>query len=114
MRVPEEVAVVGFDDIYPSSLFDPPLTTIHQPMRMLGERACDRVLERIADPSLRPAVELLPTELVLRASCGCPPGTVTRRPVESARACRPAPAAAKPGYRTARAASPSARKPART
>jgi LacI family transcriptional regulator len=114
VRVPEEVAVVGFDDIYPSSLFDPPLTTVHQPMRMLGERACARVLERIADPSLLPAVELLPTELVLRSSCGCPPGTVTRRPVESARACRPAPAAAKPGHHTARPASPSARKPART
>jgi|HubBroStandDraft_5_1064220.scaffolds.fasta_scaffold01282_8 LacI family transcriptional regulator len=114
VRVPEEVAVVGFDDIYPSSLYDPPLTTVHQPMRMLGERACARVLERIADPSLLPAVELLPTELVLRSSCGCPPGTVTRRPVESARACHPAPAAAKPGHRTARVASPSARKPART
>jgi LacI family transcriptional regulator len=114
VRVPEEVAVVGFDDIYPSSLFDPSLTTVHQPMRMLGERACARVLERIADPSLLPAVELLPTELVLRSSCGCPPGTVTRRPVESVQACRPAPAAAKPGHRTARPASPSARKPART
>src|SRR5580698_7632516 len=114
VRVPEEVAVVGFDDIYPSSLYDPPLTTVHQPMRMLGEQACARVLERIADPSLLPAVELLPTELVLRSSCGCPPGTVTRRPVESARACHPAPAAAKPGHRTARVASPSARKPART
>src|SRR3984885_13528661 len=102
--VPEEVAVVGFDDIYPSSLFDPPLTTVHQPMRMLGERACARVLDRIADPSLLPGVELLPTELVLRSSCGCPPGTVIRRPVESARACRPAPAAAKPGHRTARPA----------
>ena len=42
VRVPEEVAVVGFDDIYPSSLFDPPLTTVHQPMRLLGEQACAR------------------------------------------------------------------------
>jgi LacI family transcriptional regulator len=81
VRVPADVAVVGFDDIYPSSLIDPPLTTVYQPMRMLGERACARVLDRIADPSLSPAVELLPTELVLRSSCGCPPGTVVRRPV---------------------------------
>jgi hypothetical protein len=81
VRVPDEMAVVGFDDIYPSSLFDPPLTTVYQPMRMLGERACARVLERIADPSLGPAIELLPTELVLRSSCGCPPGTVLRQPV---------------------------------
>ena len=100
VRVPEEIAVVGFDDIYPSSLFDPPLTTIHQPMRMLGERACDRVLERIADLALQPTVELLPTELVLRASCGCPPGTVIRRPVQALDGARPAaapPPAARPG-----------------
>jgi LacI family transcriptional regulator len=81
VRVPDEVAVVGFDDIYPSSLLDPPLTTVYQPMRKLGERACARVLDRIADSGLSPAVELLPTELVLRQSCGCPPGTVVRRPV---------------------------------
>jgi LacI family transcriptional regulator len=81
VRVPEEVAVVGFDDIYPASLFDPPLTSVHQPIRMLGERACARLLERITNPSLSPAVELLPTELVLRSSCGCPSGMVTRRPV---------------------------------
>ena len=81
VRVPEDIAVVGFDDIFPASLCDPPLTTVHQPIRKLGERACDRLIERIADPSLRPRVELLPTELVLRSSCGCPPGTMARRPV---------------------------------
>ena len=81
IRVPEEVAVVGFDDIFPASLTDPPLTTVHQPMRKIGERGCDRLIERIADPSLRPRVEVLPAELVLRSSCGCPPGTVTRRQV---------------------------------
>jgi len=81
IRVPDDIAVVGFDDIFPASLCDPPLTTISQPMRMIGERACDRLMERIMDPSLRPTVELLPTELVLRSSCGCPPGTVMRREV---------------------------------
>ena len=83
IRVPEDVAVVGFDDIFPGSLCDPPLTTVHQPMRMLGERACARLLDRIANPALRPATELLPTELVLRSSCGCPPGTVIRQPVQT-------------------------------
>jgi LacI family transcriptional regulator len=81
IRIPEQVAVVGFDDISPSSLCEPPLTTVHQPMRMLGERACGRLLERIATPGLPPQVELLPTELVLRESCGCPPGTLIRRPI---------------------------------
>jgi len=79
IRVPEDIAVTGFDDIFPASLCDPPLTTVHQPMRSIGERACDRLFERIEDPSLRPEVEVMPTELVLRESCGCPPGTVTRQ-----------------------------------
>ena len=84
IRIPEEVAVVGFDDIFPASLTEPPLTTVHQPMRKIGERGCDRLIERITNPSLRPRVELLPAELVLRSSCGCPPGTVTRRQVTRA------------------------------
>src|SRR5690242_485677 len=82
IRVPEDVAVVGFDDIFPGSLCDPPLTTVHQPMRLLGERACARLLDRIADPALRPTVDLLPTELVLRSSCGCPGGASIRKPVD--------------------------------
>jgi DNA-binding LacI/PurR family transcriptional regulator len=48
-----------------------------------GERACARLLDRIAYPSLSPAVELLPTELVLRSSCGCPPGTEIRQLVKT-------------------------------
>jgi len=82
IRVPEDIAVVGFDDIFPASLCDPPLTTVHQPIRKLGEVACDRLTERIASPGLRPKQEVLPTELVLRSSCGCPRGTVERRPVK--------------------------------
>ena len=78
VRVPEELSVTGFDDIFPGSLSDPALTTVHQPMRLLGERACARLLDRIAEPNLQPQVELLPTELVLRRSCGCPPGTKAR------------------------------------
>jgi LacI family transcriptional regulator, galactose operon repressor len=99
IRVPEDVAVTGFDDIFPGSLCDPPLTTVHQPMRLLGERACARLLDRIANPGLPPAVELLPTELVLRSSCGCPAGTVIRRPVETLTAARLSSAGAQPGRR---------------
>src|SRR5205807_6852711 len=98
-RVPEQAAVVGFDDIFPASLCVPPLTTVHQPMRLLGERACTRLLDRIARPNMSPKVELLPTELVLRSSCGCPPGTVTRRPVSPLGARRSAPGPAAPARR---------------
>jgi LacI family transcriptional regulator len=56
-----------------SALLAPPLTTIRQPMRLLGERACVRLLQRIADPALAPRAERLPTQLVIRESCGCHP-----------------------------------------
>jgi LacI family transcriptional regulator len=107
VRVPEDVAVVGFDDIALGSLYDPTLTTVHQSMRLLGERACARLLDRIADPGLSPTVELLPTELVLRASCGCSGDAGTRRPVMPLRAGRAGPG---PGRRPARRA---ARAPAK-
>jgi LacI family transcriptional regulator len=100
VRVPEDVAVVGFDDIALGRLYDPALTTVHQPMRMLGERACTRLLDRIAEPGLSPAVELLPTELVLRASCGCAGGS--RQPVLPLLADRLGQPGAMPGRRPAR------------
>jgi DNA-binding LacI/PurR family transcriptional regulator len=43
-------------------------------MRLLGERACARLLQRIAQPALPRHVERLPAELVIRESCGCGPG----------------------------------------
>ena len=56
-----------------SAMLAPPLTTVHQPMRLLGERACSMLLERIANPALPYRAERLPTTLVIRESCGCPP-----------------------------------------
>ncbi len=73
VRVPADVAVVGFDDMHISALLTPPLTTVRQPMRELGERACALLLRRVADPALPPRAERLPTELIVRESCGCPP-----------------------------------------
>jgi LacI family transcriptional regulator len=76
IRVPADVGVVGFDDMHLSALLAPPLTTVRQPMRLLGERACSRLLQRIADPSLPTRTERLPAELIIRESCGCPPSPV--------------------------------------
>lgn len=90
VRVPEDVSVTGFDDIFVGGLVEPTLTTVHQPMRQLGEQACARLLERITTPGLPPKVQLLPTELVLRSSCGCPRGTATRQLIQSVEAVHPA------------------------
>jgi LacI family transcriptional regulator len=97
IRVPEDIAVVGFDDIFLGGLFEPTLSTVHQPMRLLGEHACARLLDRIAQPDLPPTVELLPTELVLRRSCGCPPGSAERRAVVAAAGRHPHVSALLPG-----------------
>jgi LacI family transcriptional regulator len=78
IRVPADIAVTGFDDIHLGAMLAPALTTVRQSMRQLGERACTLLLERIADPSLPHRVERLPTELVVRESCGCPPPATQR------------------------------------
>jgi len=72
IRIPADMAVVGFDDIHLGALLTPSLTTVRQPMRLLGERACSWLLKRIADPTMPRIVERLPTELIIRESCGCP------------------------------------------
>jgi LacI family transcriptional regulator len=73
VKVPKDVALTGFDDVYPSRLIDPPLTTVRQPVRDLGIRAARRLLARIGQPALAPRAEILPTSAVIRASCGCRP-----------------------------------------
>ena len=71
--VPADVALTGFDDVYPSRLVDPPLTTVSQPLRELGVHATQRLLARIEDRALLPQTSVLPTRVVIRASCGCVP-----------------------------------------
>jgi LacI family transcriptional regulator len=70
-RVPGNVAVTGFDDIAASRHVQPALSTVHQPMRELGERSVRMLLERIAEPGRPPASVVLPTQMVIRNSCGC-------------------------------------------
>jgi len=51
LKVPDDMAIVGYDDIELASYMTPPLTTIHQPKDELGELAIDVLIHRIADPS---------------------------------------------------------------
>jgi DNA-binding LacI/PurR family transcriptional regulator len=67
-RVPDDVAVVGFDDLALAAQIDPPLTTIAQPMRELGETAARLLLQRLADPHADVPGVLLPHRLVVRQS----------------------------------------------
>ncbi len=75
LNVPDQVAVTGFDDITLARHVSPGLSTVRQPMRESGERAVGMLLDRLSDPNGARRSLMLPTELVLRSSCGCPPTT---------------------------------------
>lgn len=76
LRVPEDVAIVGFDDLPVTTATEPRLTTVRQPIRQIGFLAVTTLVEmlraRAADPprSLAPQHLVLPVELVVRESCG--------------------------------------------
>lgn len=72
VRVPEDVAVTGFDGIVAGRILRPSLTTVRQPMQAMGRAVVDILLERIADPAGPPITRKLPVQVVLRESCGCP------------------------------------------
>ena len=69
-RVPKDVLVAGFDDAKIATLLNPPLTTVHQPIRRLSETAVASLLQRIRAPNLAPREILLDAPLVVRASTG--------------------------------------------
>lgn len=71
VRVPGDVAVTGFDGIDLGRHFQPPLTTVRQPMQPIGAAAVTLLEQRLADPGRAPADVRLPTTLEIRASCGC-------------------------------------------
>jgi len=73
-RIPEDLAVVGFDDIELSAYSVPPLTTILQPTADMGRRAVQLLMDRIGDPGLPHRREIFPTTLTVRASCGARTG----------------------------------------
>jgi LacI family transcriptional regulator len=75
LRVPEDVAVVCFDDIPQYAASAPFLTTVVQPALEMGQVAARMLLDRLANPD-RPIQDIvLPTELIIRASCGCKPAS---------------------------------------
>ena len=69
-RVPEDVSVVGFDDLGFSAFLTPPLTTVSAPTEAVGRIATEQLFS-IFDKQFPEGVTLLPTELIIRRSCGC-------------------------------------------
>jgi signal transduction histidine kinase/DNA-binding LacI/PurR family transcriptional regulator/CheY-like chemotaxis protein len=72
-RIPDDVAVIGFDDIIDARSHLPPLTTVRHPTFMLGYRAVLSLLDAVAGKQRGQTHMRVPTQLVIRQSCGCRP-----------------------------------------
>jgi LacI family transcriptional regulator len=70
LRVPEDIAVVGFDDAYLAPYLSVPLTTVKAPIEMAGYEAASQLVNLIREGKTE-LITILPTELVVRRSCGC-------------------------------------------
>ena len=68
LRVPDDVALAGFDDLEFAAHLDPPLTTVRQGVRQQGAEAARALLQLLGDPGRSPRRVLMPTELVIRQS----------------------------------------------
>ncbi|WP_437837364.1 substrate-binding domain-containing protein [Sorangium sp. So ce1153] len=81
-RVPDDIAVVGFDDISLAQHCDPPLTTMRQNPELLGRVAVERLIEQIDRGVPSQLVTRVPAELVVRRSCGSGRGAAGPPPPE--------------------------------
>jgi len=72
-RIPDDVAVVGFDDIPLAAHTEPPLTTVHQPMRQMGEAAARKLLSHFDGETMPEEPSIIATTLIVRGSTVPPP-----------------------------------------
>lgn len=70
LRIPEDISVVGFDDIRYAEVLDPPLTTVAQPTEEIGEHTMRRLCRAMAGGDIGAEPEIVPHELVVRGSTG--------------------------------------------
>jgi DNA-binding LacI/PurR family transcriptional regulator len=69
-KVPDDIAVVGFDDLSVSPFLNPALTTVRAPTETVGRIAAEKLFSILENQSSNEAV-ILPTEIIFRRSCGC-------------------------------------------
>jgi LacI family transcriptional regulator len=68
-KVPEDISVIGYDDIPEAEFSDPPLTTIRQPTAEIGQAATQLLIQMIEDSTLTPKQIMFDTKLIIRSSC---------------------------------------------
>lgn len=74
MRVPQDISVIGFDDIPGASFHTPGLTTVRQPLNRMGEVAAQSLLERIENQKEYTSEIAIEPELIVRESTAKAPG----------------------------------------
>ncbi len=79
IRVPDDVAIIGFDDTLEARLVTPQLTTVHQPIYEIGVQAAEMLLAKLQGEAVAECT-LLPTRLAVRRSCGCPVPVMAPKP----------------------------------
>ena len=72
VRIPDDLAITGWDDVLAARYIPPGLTTVRQPMHDLGRLTAERLHARIVNELPVIGSEVLPTRVILRSSCGCP------------------------------------------
>lgn len=82
-HIPQDVAVIGFDNRFESRSQNPPLTTVNLPAYEIGWQSLELMLQRIEGATL-PPITRVATQLVVRESCGCKPGSFSAAPVTGA------------------------------
>ena len=85
LRLPDDLAVTGFDDVPWADFVDPALTTVRQPLGALGARAVDLLRQRIEDPHRPAQLETLPVELIARRSSALPRDAAAGASVDTAK-----------------------------
>ncbi len=72
MRIPEDIALLCFDDFSAATLVSPTITVVQQPVALLGQSAAQMLVDRLqTEDNAPPASVVLPTQLIVRRSCGC-------------------------------------------
>lgn len=69
-KIPDDIALLGFDDLPVAARTEPPLTTVRQPIQRAGFVAAETLIDLISEKEKAPRHLILPTELVIRESCG--------------------------------------------
>jgi len=70
-RVPEDLALVGFDDFGLSRVTTPGISTVHVPTEQMARRATELLFARVDGSTTSPSQEVMESHFVARASCGC-------------------------------------------